>query len=396
MSNLSLEPSQKPRRRRAGPIVIGILFFLAACGVSLDFLTEQFGEESSVEQASVHTVNPKLNLPTVSANPTEMPSRSLAAPTGASSDGAGERKVAGTADPFIDDMSMVGPESLTGRSDSTLPLSNPWPNEGHHPRKQAASTNTGIDPADEPFEMARGKTRAPAQFDYETAPEDLKISTEPSKWRGVPQVLPSPMYVSQLKEKRSLDIRGGGWVMIDVNKSQITNVELFKAAPKASGERRVIEAKYADGNAIVNPNSAGFAIVRGVPGLLPGGFEVFENPPCLVRFSNANEEETCDVIVRGNRARFKFTPPVLPAEGPAPDFIFSDVFFETGRGTWKKIISFNESFHPLGDPNRDGYPDFLVESVTGYDESGVQVLLMSYAHDDIVEYVPYTTRFKGH
>lgn len=308
--------------------------------------------------------------------------------------------VSGRADPFVDDMTddmkTVGPESSLDRTNSLLPASSDWPDATHRIRKQAALADSGGETADESFEMARNQVRAPADFDYETQPEDLKISTDPSKWKGVPQVLPSPMYLSQLTENRTLDIRGGGWVMIDVNKSRIMNVELFRSKAKSVNERRVIEAKYVDGSDVVNPSSAGFAIARGIPGLQPGGFEVFENPPCLVRFSNATKEEVCEVTVRGNKARFKFSPPIIPEEAPTPDFIFTDVYFDLGRGNWKKIVTFNETFHPIGDPNRDGYPDFLVESVTGYDESGDHVLLMSRVHDDLVDYVPYSARFKGH
>jgi hypothetical protein len=400
VANLSLDPQQKSRRR-AGPIIIGILFFLAACGISLDFLAEQFGARRVVDEVAVVPTNSKTGgaLPGTRSTEGSSLSQDAAVDSVSSSkaeSSSGERAVAGQADPFVDDMSMIGPESPIGRSGSSLPSVDPWPMDNRRNRKQGASKDSGGDPADEPFEMARGQKRAPAEFEYEEAPEDLKISTEKSKWKGAPQLLPSPMYVSQLSDKRSLDIRGEGWVVIDVSNSQIKKVELFKSKAKAVNERRVIEAKYVDGSAVLNPSSSGFAIVRGIPNLEPGGFEVFENPPCLVRFSNASDEEFCDVTVRGNRARFKFSPPIVPAEGPQPDFIFTDVFFEVGRGNWKKIISFNESFQPIGDPNRDGYPDFLVESVTGYDESGVHVLLISQVQNETVEYVPYLARFKGH
>lgn len=370
-------------RRRVGPVVVGILFFIAACGISLDFLARQFEIHRHPAPGVVSPIVALRGAP--NAGPRGAPNVAPnIAPT-----------VAVNEDPFADDLSMIGPDSPIGRSDSSLPFSSPWPTQVRRTQNPSERASEA-DPADEPIEMARGKVRAPAQFEYEAPPEDLKIDLNPSLWKGAPQLLPSPMYVSQLTERRALDIRGDGWVIIDVNRAQILKVELFKSRAGSINERRVIEAKYPGGSEVVNPNRAGFVIARGIPRLQPGGFEVFENPDCLTRFSNVRNEEICEVTVRGNKTRFKFKPPVPPAEGPLPDFMLSDVFVDMGKLGWKQITAFNENFYPLGDPNRDGYPDFLVESITGADESGVHILLMSEAGESGTDYTPYTARFKGY
>lgn len=279
-------------------------------------------------------------------------------------------------------------------SRSHLPAAIPWPDMPESRRRKTA-TGPSVDDFEEPIVMAAPREPATAEFSYESAPEDLKISQEPSLWKGGAQLLPEPMYVSQLDQKKSPDIRGGGWVAIDVAKSEIVPVELFKAPKRQGQSRRVIEAKYVDGRA-VSPTETGFPIVRGMPGLQPGQFHVFENPPCLVRYSGVSEEEVCEITLRGSKIRYKFEPPVIPEGETAPDFIFSNVYVDLGRGRWKKIASFNESFHPIGDANRDGAPDFYVESVTDFDESGSHVLLLSKSNQDEIDYTSYVARFKGH
>ena len=262
-------------------------------------------------------------------------------------------------------------------------------------------------PKDEPLKsFDASQKRAPAaaevltdvstEVSIEAPKEDLKISLDPSTWKGGAQLLPNPLYISSVESPRGRDIRGGGWVVIDVANSKIEPVELFK-----NPKRGVIEAKYLDGRKVVNPTTTGFPVVRGVPGLNPGGFEVFENPPCAVRYSGVSETETCEVRWRNSKLHFKFEAPVLNLEEPAQDFIFTTVSIDVGpgdlsRARWEPVVSFNESFHPIGDANRDGYPDFYVESVTGYDESGVQHLVVSAVsgEDSVVSYSKVTTRFR--
>ena len=292
-------------------------------------------------------------------------------------------------------------ESDIGRVDSTLPEAVPWPEMPE--RKKRSAKGEQPPEIDEPIVMARGHRRKPAEFNFETPPEDLKISLGPSSWKGGPQILPAPMFVSQLREKGNLDIRGGGWLVVDVVQSKIVPVELFKAPKRVGHSSRVIEAKYTDGRDVVNPTETGFPIIRGVYGMQPGGFEVFENPPCLVRYTTVNEEEICEITLRNSKYRYKFEPPVLAPDAPVPEFIFSSVYLETSRGKWTKIISFNESFHPIGDVNRDGAPDFYVKSVTAADESGTLTLLLSNNHssnqssDDGVEtsYTTHQVRFRS-
>lgn len=376
----------KRERRRLAPILVALLFFLAACMISVDFFASQLkGREpaSVISTSSPKSLEESEFAWNSAKSQNEEPS-SLPVATARDSQ-----------ETVVADNGPDG-EGQIGRVDSQLPAVTPWPASNGRARRSINSEP--LPEADvEDVGYIRGRKRALPEFSYEGPQEDLKISLTGSTWKGGPQVLPDPMFVNQLREKGNLDIRGGGWMVVDVVHSKITPVELFKAPPK-SGASRMIEAKYVDGRDVVNPTETGFPIVRGIPGMLAGGIEVFENPACLVRYSNSMEEETCDLVLRGTRFRFKFVPPAVDPEKPTPDFIFTDVMLETGRDRWTKIISFNESFHPIGDVNRDGAPDFYVRSVTSHDESGVLTLLLSTSTSgDTAQttYKPYNVRFKS-
>lgn len=376
----------KRERRRWAPILVALLFFLAACMISIDFFASQL---KAREPASFTLVTPSKSL-----------EESDFAWNSANSQNDDESSPAASTAPDSQELVIAdnGPDGQgeISRVDSQLPNAESWP-ESNGRAKRSINSEPLPETETDDIGYARGRKRALPEFSYEGPNEDLKISLTGSSWKGGPQVLPDPMFVNQLREKGSLDIRGGGWVVVDVVHSKITPVELFKAAPKP-GVARMIEAKYTDGRDVVSPTETGFAIVRGIPGMQAGGIEVFENPPCLVRYSNSTEEETCDLVLRGTRYRFKFVPPAVDPEKPTPDFIFTDVMLETGRGQWVKIMSFNESFHPIGDVNRDGAPDFYVRSVTAHDESGLLTLLLSNSTSGEfaqTSYKPYNVRFKS-
>ncbi|MDX9730180.1 MAG: hypothetical protein RBT63_00280 [Bdellovibrionales bacterium] len=235
-----------------------------------------------------------------------------------------------------------------------------------------------------------------------SVPEVLKIDTNGAFWNGAAQLLPNPLYVAQLGRKGFPDIRGGGWMAIDIARSEIVPVELFKAPISSYAPARLIEAKYMDGRPleIMNGMNTGFPVFRGLSGLVPGRFEVVENPPCLVRYAGVLEDEICRVRLSHPSAsignvQFKFEAP-KPVEGVAPsEYPFSKVYVLSLRGQWREMASFNESFHPIGDPNRDGYPDFYVESVFDDGGNGQHVLLLSYEADDSVGYKVYRASFYG-
>lgn len=229
--------------------------------------------------------------------------------------------------------------------------------------------------------------------------DGLKIQTDSIFWKGGAELLPNPLYVAQLGRTGTREIRGGGWAAIDVANSRITNVELYRAENDELG-RRVVEAKDLQGHLAMSPYRNGFPIVRGVRGLKPGRFEVFENPPCLVRAMVSQEDEDCEVEFHGEVFHYRFEAAQMNPN-VSTEFPMGRVLFESDRGVWVEIASFNESFQPLGDPNRDGVPDFYAESVTTSDgasrESGYHVLLMSNRRsaDEPIEYSSYTAPFRA-
>lgn len=338
---------EKSDRRARGPVLIALLIFFTACGVSLDFFVRQ-SQILAVDGDSSLTFGKVVKFPT-----------SIVAPTGVQ-----------PVDPFA----VIEPAPLEGSTIARNPSSD------------------SLTPQTLASELVAPAT--PTEIDLTAPVEDLKISLDASKWKGAAQLLPSPMYISQISDKPSGEIRGGGWLVVDVANSRILEVELFKSEHSIQG-RRVVEAKYPNGQRAVDPYNAGFPIVRGVKDLHVGGFEVFENPPCLVRAMNVNEEEICEVTLRGAKFRYKFSPPAGLAGNDGQEFPMADVSIETGPGRWKKIASFNESFQPLGDPNHDGIPDFYAESVTSLNESGFHLLLLSHEAGDEVEYRSYKALFKA-
>lgn len=355
---VQFDRAPKRRKRRWGPIVVGLLFLFAAIGISIDHFANYFRELSRYSDRSPSSLE----------------------------EGSDARSDARTDTSFE--------KQMIGRTATGLPGFDTMP-EG--PERRVRNTDTSsITNFEEPLKMAQPREPAASEISLEAPKEDLKISLDPSTWKGGPQLLPNPLSISSVEGPRRRDIRGGGWVVIDVANSKIEPVELFK-----NPQRGVIEARYLDGRNVVNPSATGFPVVRGIPGLNPGGFEVFENPPCVVRYSGVSETEICEVRWKNIKLHFKFEAPVLAPEEPAPDFIFTTVSIDVGPGDlakarWQPVVSFNESFHPIGDVNRDGYPDFYVESVTAADESGVQHLAVSsvIGDDRDVTYTLTTTRFR--
>ena len=68
---------------------------------------------------------------------------------------------------------------------------------------------------------------------------------------------------------------------------------------------------------------------------------------------------------------------------------------ETVPGRWLEIGTFNESFTPIGDANRDGYPDFYLESLSETFSGGRHDLLISSPQGEGVVYTTYSARFIG-
>ncbi len=242
------------------------------------------------------------------------------------------------------------------------------------------------------MDFVRNRQYGVPELSLDQKEEDYKISLAPSKWDKTSQLLPNPMFVSQLRGRSAVEIRGGGWVAVDIAKSQIIPVELYRGK---AGAKPVIEARRLDGREIVTASNTGFPIVRGVSDLRVGKFEVFENPPCMVRFAGVTEDEICEITLRNVRIRYRFEAPALAPDAFRPDNVLSTVSIDVGLGQWLKIGSFNNNFYPIGDANRDGYPDFYAESVTGNDESGIQTLLISHLRDDTIEYISYEASFES-
>lgn len=381
MLNQGPNETQKKRRRQLGPIIVAVLFLIAACGISADFFANQFVSDATDAATNVAT---------------DMANGAVGA-VGAVGTAAGH---------VAQNIAREGLATTPNRDPagdvdrSKLPFAEPIPG---YPDRRDRKTGTAISEDMSQSDLAIVRDRRPAQQDIsiETKEEDYRLSLAPSKWKGAPQLLPIPMFVSQLRDKSgrspsaASDIRGKGWMAVDIAKSEIIPVELFRGKQKPGGGQPQIEAKRLDGSEIVSSSNTGFPIVRGVPDLRAGRFEVFENPPCMVRFGGVVDEEACDITLRHSRIRYKFEPPVVPEGTERSEFAMSIVLVDVGRDRWKKIGSFNENFYPIGDANRDGYPDFYAESVTGPNETGVQTLLISREHDETIDYIPYSTSFRS-
>ncbi len=348
---------QKPkkRRRQVGPVIIAVLFLLAACGISIDFFARQI-----LETAEVLVPSTPMNAAEHVQAEAEPDSRRIDSP-----------------DSKFTASQIPSSESLRGyQNHKARPV-------GRLPSSEDATDGVGI---------VRDRESGVPELSLDQKEEDYKISLSPNKWNKTSQLLPNPMFVSQLRGRGAVEIRGGGWVAVDIAKSQIVPVELFRGK---SGARPVIEARRLDGREIVTASNTGFPIVRGVSDLRVGNFEVFENPPCMVRFSGVTEDEVCEITLRNQRIRYRFEAPVLGTDAFRPDNVQSNVSIDVGRGNWVMVGSFNNNFHPIGDANRDGYPDFYAESVTGNDESGTQTLLISHLRDDSIEYISYEASFRS-
>lgn len=246
----------------------------------------------------------------------------------------------------------------------------------------------------------RNEKRMPANAEASESAEDLRFDTNVELWNGKAQLLPNPMFIEQLASKRARDVRGGGWMVIDSAKGEIQAVELFKASSKKYTSRQAIEAKIvlSQGGRVLNTVNTGFPIVRGIPGIVQGRYEVAELPQCLVRYAIVMADEVC-VAPRprgaGDSFRFRFEAPLVGPDSDDSEFKFTTVYIESPAGQWTEIGSFNESFTPIGDPNRDGVPDFYLESVTESNESGRHDLLISNQLGDVIQYTVYSARFLG-
>jgi hypothetical protein len=327
----------RKRRRQVGPVIIAVLFLLAACGISIDFFAGQ---------------------------------------------------VLGTGETL--------PIAEGGSLESPIPPSE-QPVELHAlKRKPVGRMPSSEDDSVGEVGINRNREYAVPELSIDNIEENYKISLAPNKWNKRAQLLPNPMLVSELTGQLSgrgrVEVRGGGWLAIDIAKSEIFPIELFEGR---TGMWPVIEARRLDGREIVTSSNTGFPIVRGIADLRVGRFEVFENPPCLVRFGGVVEDEICEVTLRNVRIRYRFEAPVIASDAARPENVLSTVSIDRGLGHWLRIGSFNESFYPIGDANRDGHPDFYAESVTGADESGLQMLLVSRVIDEMVEYVSYEVPFKS-
>lgn len=246
----------------------------------------------------------------------------------------------------------------------------------------------------------RNERRLPANSEAADSVENLRFDTNVELWNGKAQLLPNPMFIEQLANKRARDVRGGGWMVIDSAKGEIQSVELFKASSKKYTSRQVIEAKtvLSQGGRVLNTVNTGFPIVRGIPEVVQGRYEVAETPQCLVRYAIVMTDEVCTVQRprgAGDSFRFRFEGPLVGPDSDDSEFKFTTVYIESPAGQWTEIGSFNESFTPIGDPNRDGVPDFYLESVTESNESGRHDLLISNQLGDIIQYTVYSARFLG-
>ncbi len=289
--------------------------------------------------------------------------------------------------------------TTTGTQDSgtlnraKLPFAEPMPASSEASKRSRAPS--AIDAPEAELNIVRDRKPAQTEVSIDSKEEDFRLSLAPSKWNGKPQLLPIPMLVSDMSEKRASDIRGPGWIAIDIAKSQIIPVELFKGLPKSGVAKAMIEARRLDGREVLSSMNTGFPIVRGVSDLRVGSFEVFENPPCSVRFGGVPETEMCEISLRNSKVRYKFEPPKVGEFDARSGLELSDVYIEVAPGRWKQIGSFNENFYPIGDANRDGFPDFYAESVTSNDNSGVQTLILSHQQGDSVDYLSYSARFRS-
>lgn len=247
---------------------------------------------------------------------------------------------------------------------------------------------------------SKTEKRVPANSESIENVEELRFDTNVDLWNGKAQLLPNPMFLEQLASKRARDVRGGGWMVIDSAKGEIQRVELFKASSKTYTSRTAIEAKVvlSQGGRVLNTVNTGFPIVRGIPGIVQGSYEVSETPQCLVRYSIVMTDDVCTVPRArgaGGSFRFRFEAPLVGADSDDSEFKFTTVYVESPEGQWNEIGSFNESFTPIGDPNRDGVPDFYLESVTESNESGRHDLLISNLVGDVIQYTVYSARFLG-
>lgn len=368
MLNLGLKPNSKRSRRQIGPIIVAIFFLLAACGLSFDFFAEQMlsGESDAFDPTAFTAPPPKRSAPASEVN------------------GELNREESGKENSDAN--------GLDGAIPTAIPSTESLPRFAGPKKRRSAGRLPSSEDEIGDVGIVRDRQYPVPEINLDVKEDSYKINLSRKHWKGNPQLLPSPMFVSQLRENKRGDIRGGGWIAIDIAKSQIIPVELFKGK---SGAHPVIEAKRLDGHEIVTSSNTGFPISRGIPDLLVGPIDVFENPPCLVRFGGVTETEICEVTLKALRIRYKFEPPFVAPDETRSDNALSTVWIDAGLGNWVQIGSFNENFYPLGDANHDGYPDFFSESVTGSDESGVQSLLMSHLSSDKIEYLSYETRYRS-
>ncbi|MDZ4084566.1 MAG: hypothetical protein U1E10_16600 [Bdellovibrionales bacterium] len=368
-------------RLRRGALPLAFLFGFIASWIALDPLgTGAVKEEQEIQRGLASASNKEHleSMASTESDPSHHPSEST------------EESISTSAIPAAD----TGPESDPAEY-GALPGADGYP-------EQAAQGLIGrLAPnRKNPEGKNTPEKRVPASSDSVASVDELRFDTNVDLWNGKAQLLPNPMFLEQLASKRARDVRGGGWMVIDSAKGEIQRVELFKASSKTYTSRQAIEAKVvlSQGGRVLNTVNTGFPIVRGIPGIVQGSYEVSETPQCLVRYSIVMTDEVCNVPRprgAGGSFRFRFEAPLVGPDSDDSEFKFTTVYIESPEGQWSEIGSFNESFTPIGDPNRDGVPDFYLESVTESNESGRHDLLISNLVGDVIQYTVYSARFLG-
>lgn len=368
-------------RLRRGALPLAFLFGFIASWIALDPLgTGAVKEEQEIQRGLASASNKEHleSMASTESDPSHHPSEST------------EESISTSAIPTAD----TGPESDPAEY-GALPGADGYPEQAAQGLIGRLAPNRR-----NPEGKNTPEKRVPASSDSVASVDELRFDTNVDLWNGKAQLLPNPMFLEQLASKRARDVRGGGWMVIDSAKGEIQRVELFKASSKTYTSRQAIEAKVvlSQGGRVLNTVNTGFPIVRGIPGIVQGSYEVSETPQCLVRYSIVMTDEVCNVPRprgAGGSFRFRFEAPLVGPDSDDSEFKFTTVYIESPEGQWSEIGSFNESFTPIGDPNRDGVPDFYLESVTESNESGRHDLLISNLVGDVIQYTVYSARFLG-
>lgn len=393
MSNADrMEKIKAKLKRRALPLAFLIGF--VASVIAVDPFSGVRGPASEPIAASDPFANPLPEPTQVSNEPVELPEQSNVTANSSSQ-------------PASDVIGSIGGIDGVSEVGSAHPFDRAYP----RPEQETEAETEAV------ASSKMTASRKPANVEvWESGDslQNLKFDDNEPLWSGKAQLLPNPMFVEQLNSKRMKAIRGGGWMAIDLARGEIWPVELFKSTSVNFTSRAVIEAKVVrvaqDGHGrVLNTVNTGIPVVRGIPGVVSGSYEVPETPGCLARYAVVTKEEVCSAprprSAGGAQIRFRFEPPVASAavseDGSTDplsedgDFQFTTVYVETVPGRWLEIGTFNESFTPIGDANRDGYPDFYLESLSETSSGGRHDLLISSPQGEGVVYTTYSARFIG-